>query len=146
MVMRDDDELTREEAEAVLADWLGRPVSLIRADRRVGLPHTMQGRNIYFRYGDLRRWVQEHRFGRGKRDLRGTALGDWLHARDKTIWGFARELEIPETAIAALLRRDRSKARRLPLGDVLQLISLETDIPMETLIADALHALPKAAE
>jgi hypothetical protein len=150
-ILEEDIWLTRPEAENALGRYLQRPVSLKRAERRKGLQHKLIEGLLFFRQGELVRWANaKKRTPTCSVDLRGTALGNWMHANAKTMWGFARELGIKERWLALLVGRERSnfdrKQLRLPSRAILALLAERTGIDERVLVADALNVMPKAAE
>lgn len=80
----------------------------------------------------------------GKLDLRGTSLGEWMIERKLSVAALAKRLELHEQNIYRLIghrngQTVRGNALILPPADILQLVSLETDIEIGRLAEDAIR-------
>lgn len=114
-----------------------RPSDLRKSQaRRVAPPSWKTGHYRLYRWSEVEAWAKDKR-KRHKIDLGKSTLGRWLKPRE-TAGAFARRLELPRAYVYRLIGHKNSLWRKpLPPEDVLVLISLETGIPVATLIADA---------
>jgi hypothetical protein len=127
----------REMREALIRAGYG-PSDLRQCFARgVGPPsQRICGRRVY-QWQEVEAWARTRKRPH-KIDLGPSALGRWLKPRE-TAWGFAFRLNVPVRYVHRLIgHRTSLWFERLPPPDVMELISLETGIPLARLEADAM--------
>src|SRR5262249_38722962 len=124
----------RDALEAEGYGW----VDLRKCRSRGNGPPVVSERPVLYRWSDVLAWAQGRRRPH-RNELGDTALGRWLAERE-TVHSFAARLELPAQFIHRLIGHRNSMWRdRLPPGDVLQLVSLETGIRLGVLTEDAVR-------
>jgi hypothetical protein len=146
-----DDLVTWVEARAALVA-AGFPSTDLRKRRARGNgpePHKVGHKGVHtvWKWGDVLAWAEANREAprRGKGvsqiPLGDTALGCWLGEHRETVWAFSRRLGLYQSWVHRLIgHRNSQWLDRMPPDDGIELISLETGIPVGRLVEDAIAA------
>jgi len=137
-------QLTTPQAVEALSGWGMDTTAAALEQRRArgsGPRHVSFEGGVRYLLCDLESWART--YTRSFIDLQRTALGRWMIENNYTAPTFAAHLELGLPMVRDLLGHRNKASRRSVSTDVLRLISLETGIPVGTLVEDAM-AVPDA--
>lgn len=91
---------------------------------------------VSYRWGDVLDWVERTYRNRVQCDLSHTRLGRWILDHHLTVPTFASRVNLSPHTVYKLVGHKQNE--RTPDASVLELVALETDIPVGALVEDAI--------